>query len=51
MDNAVLTVEQLAHIVCLPKQRQLDLLKEATEGEKDLVWHEEIHEWSFDPKE
>ncbi len=49
--KVVLTVEQLAHLVCLPKQKQLNLLKEVTEGEHVLAWCEETHTWVCKPKE
>lgn len=51
MVKVALTVEQLAHLVCLPKQKQLNLLKEVTEGEHVLAWCEETHTWVCEPKE
>lgn len=51
MDIVALTADQLAHIVCLPKQRQLDLLKEVSEGDKRLAWHAAAHVWRVEPEE
>lgn len=51
MDNLSLTAEQFAHIVCLPRQRQLDMLKEVTEGDARLAWHAETHVWRVEPED
>lgn len=49
VDNVVLTADQLAHIACLTRQQQLDLLKELTTGKYLLAWDAERHEWVLVP--
>ena len=44
MEKVILTAELLAAIVCLPRQRQLDLLKEVVTGHEKLVWDAEKRE-------
>lgn len=44
MEKVALTAELLAAIVCLPRQRQLDLLKEVVAGHVQLVWDAEKRE-------
>ena len=44
MEKVVLTAELLAAIVCLPKQRPLNLLKEVTTRHEELVWDAEKRE-------
>ena len=49
MDEIRLTADQLAHIVALSRQQQLNLLKELTTGLYLLEWDAARHKWVLTP--
>lgn len=51
MEKVLLTAELLAAIVCLPRQKQLDLLKEIATRHEKLEWDAEKRELIRTPVE